>query len=185
MPLLAGIAIALAGRRAYSLWATGALTLDVGVGRRTRPLGPVTWAIQAPRETVFDVISEPYLSRTPRALQQKLQVWERGWDMVLAAHFTPVKHRVTTTVETVHFERPQRVSFRLVRGPVPHLRETFTLTAVGAGTELTWEGDLGTDFWALGEYWGERVSRFWEYAVRASLDAITAEAERRAAKQRR
>jgi hypothetical protein len=38
--------------------------------------------------------------------------------MVLAAHFTPVKCGVTTTLETVRFERPNRIDFRLVRGPV-------------------------------------------------------------------
>jgi hypothetical protein len=52
---------------------------------------------------------------------------------------------------------------------------------VDAGTELTWEGELGTDFWALGSWWGDRVARQWERAVRTSVTAITAEAERRAA----
>ncbi|WP_432196582.1 hypothetical protein [Streptomyces sp. bgisy027] len=36
---------------------TGALPLDVGVGRRTRPLGPQSVDIAAPREVVFDVIA--------------------------------------------------------------------------------------------------------------------------------
>ena len=86
--------------------ASGALTVDTGVGRRTRELGPVTWEIAAPRELVFDIIATPYLGRTPRALAGKLEVWERGSDMVLAAHFTEVKGRTTTTVETVRFDRP-------------------------------------------------------------------------------
>jgi hypothetical protein len=38
--------------------------------------------------------------------------------MVLAAHFTPITFGVATTVETVRFERPERVDFRVVRGPV-------------------------------------------------------------------
>lgn len=37
--------------------ARGALTLDLGVGRRVRPLGPLKVRIRAPREVVFDVIS--------------------------------------------------------------------------------------------------------------------------------
>jgi hypothetical protein len=49
----------------------------------------------------------------------------------------------------------------------------------GGRTTLTWKGELGTDFWALGAWWGDRVSRAWEKAVRSSLDAIAAEAERR------
>ncbi len=164
---------------AYRLVVRGALTLDVGVGRSLQPLGPVSWQIAASPETVFDLIAEPYLGRTPRALGRKLQVWERGADMVLAAHFTPVRNRITTTVETVRFERPGHVDFRLVRGPVPHVAESFKLEPTEAGTKLTWQGELGTDFWAVGRWWGKQVARIWEGAVRQSLAAVAAEAERR------
>ena len=171
---------AVAARRLYRLLARGSLTIDVGVGRRVRQLGPVTFEIAAPREIAFDVIAGPYLGRTPKALQKELQVWERATDMVLAAHFTEVKCGIATTLETVRFDRPGRVDFRLVRGPVPHVVESFVLEPSGDGTRLTWNGELGTDFWVIGAWWGERVARQWERAVRHSLAAITAEAERRA-----
>jgi hypothetical protein len=174
------IVIAGGGYRLYRLITTGAATIDVGVGRRVRGLGPVSWDISVDRETIFDVIAGPYLGRTPRALEEKLEVWERGTDMVLAAHFTPVKGGVATTVETVRFERPSRVDFRVVRGPVPHVVESFVLDETENGTRLTWEGELGTDLWALGAWWGNRVARAWEKAVRSSLDTVVAEAERRA-----
>jgi len=171
----------LVARSVYRLIRHGALTLDTGVGRRVRPLGPVTFEIAAPPDVVFDVIAAPYLQRTPRALGGELVVWERGSDMALAAHYTDIKGAVTTTLETVRFEPPHRIDFRLVRGPVPHVIESFLLEEHAPGTRLTWEGELGADFWALGEWWGERVARQWEHAVRRSLEAITAEAERRAA----
>ena len=177
--LLGGYAIGVAARGAYRLLSSGALTLDVGIGRRVRPLGPVVETIAVPREVVFDVIAAPYLSRTPRALADKLQVWERGSDMVLAAHFTPVKCGVATTVETVRFERPGRIDFRLVRGPVPHVVESFLLEESDDGTELRWKGELGTDLWALGAWWGDRVARAWDRTVRESLHGIATEAERR------
>lgn len=173
-----GVGIVMAGWRAYRLHAAGAITVDLGIGRRVQPLGPLAWRIAAPREIVFDVIAAPYLERTPRALEDKLQVWERSADMVLAAHFTPVKCGVTTTVETVRFQRPERIDFRLVRGPVPHVVESFLLAAVEDSTDLTWEGELGTDLWSLGAWWGGRVSHAWENAVRGSLASIAAEAER-------
>jgi hypothetical protein len=177
--LVAGSVLGLGLWRAYRLLASGALTLDFGVGRRLQPLGPLVKAIAAPGEVVFDVIAAPYLTRTPRALEEKLEVWERGSDMVLAAHFTQVKCGMTTTLETVRFARPDRVDFRLVRGPVPHLVETFDLIAAEYRTELRWQGELGTDGWAIGEWWGRRVAHAWTRAVSASLDEIAIEAERR------
>jgi hypothetical protein len=184
-PLLVGLLLLVGGKRAYRLYAGGAVTVDVGVGRRLRDLGPVTWQIAADRETVFDVIAGPYLGKTPHALKDHLNVWERGTDMVLAAHFTKVGRGLTTTVETVRFEPPGRIDFRLVRGPVPHVRESFLLAETEGGSTLTWQGELGTDFGAIGSLWGDVVARSWEKAVRSSLNAIVAEAERRSWDTRR
>jgi hypothetical protein len=164
----------------YALVVRGALTLDLGIGRRTRPLGPITLTIAAPPETVFDVIAAPYLGRTPRAMQNKLRVLERGSDMVLAAHYTTAGRLTTTTVETVRFQRPHLVTFRLLRGPVPHVLETFALANSEDGTEFVYEGELGTDLWQLGRWWGDRVAQPWEQTVAESLQSIKAEAERRA-----
>jgi hypothetical protein len=177
--LLTGSAVAFGLRHIYRLLARGALTIDLGVGRRLQPLGPLVQTIAAPPEIVFDVIAGPYLGRTPRALADKLQVWERTGDMVLAAHFTQVKCGTTTTLETVRFERPERIDFRLVRGPVPHLMESFHLTPFGRGTEFRWHGELGTDGWQLGQWWGRIVARAWTRAVEDSLRQIANEAERR------
>ena len=107
---------------------------------------------------VFDVIADPYLVRTPRAFEEKLDVWERGTDMALAAHFTQTPIGKTTTVETVRFDRPTRIDFRLLRGPVPHVSESFELKPSEAGTELTWHGELGTDLWGAGRLWGAKVA---------------------------
>lgn len=164
----------------YRLLVRGALTLDLGVGRRTRALGPLTMQVAARREILFDVIAEPYLGTTPRAMASKLQVLERGSDFALAAHFTDLgRGGVATTVEAVRFERPERISFRLVRGPVPHVLETFELRPADRGTSLEYRGEVGTDLWRLGQWWGDRVASVWERTVTGSLGAIRAEAERR------
>jgi hypothetical protein len=178
--LLLAVMLAVAGRRAYRLVTTGAATIDVGVGRRVRSLGPRSWDIAADREVVFDVIAGPYLGRTPRALEDKLEVWERSSHMVLAAHFTQLRCGIATTLETVRFEPPERIHFRVVRGPVPHVVESYVLDQREQGTRLTWSGELGTDFWAVGAWWGDRVARAWDRAVRTSLEAVVAESERRA-----
>lgn len=176
-------AAAAAAAGGYVLTVRGALTLDLGVGRRLRALGPLEQAIAAPPDTVFDVIAGPYLGRTPRAMRNKVQVLERGEDMVLAAHFNKAGRLTVTTVETVRFERPHRVTFRVVRGPVPHVVETYELEPAPEGTRFTYSGELGTDLWALGRWWGDQVAGPWEAVVAESIDGIRAEAERRASSQ--
>ena len=164
-----------------ALVARAGLTLDIGIGRTIRPLGPIALDIAAPPEVVFDVIAAPYLGRTPRALRGKLEVIERGVDLVLAAHFTPVARRITvTTVETVRFERPHRISFRLVKGPVPHVLESYELRSSETGTAFEYRGELGTDLWALGAAWANLVAPSWEQTVDRSLASVRTEAERRA-----
>lgn len=164
----------------YVLVVRGSVTIDIGVGRRIRTLGPVTRRIAAPREIVFDVVAAPYLGKTPRALERKLRVLERGEDMVLAAHFTSVGPVTTTTLETVRFERPERIHFRLTRGPVAHAVEQFALHERDGCTELVYTGELGADFWLAGRIWAYLVARRWEAAVKRSLAEIAAEAERQA-----
>ena len=168
----------------YALVVRGALTLDLELGRRVRPLGPLRVRMAAPPETVFDVVAAPYLGKTPRAMESKLRVLERGSDMVLAAHYTPVGRMTATTLETVLFERPERVSFRLVRGPVPHVVERYDLHPVGEETELEYTGELGADLWRVGQWWADRVAGPWERTVAHSLEEVRSEAERRAARRR-
>ena len=90
----------LTGAGVYLGLVTAAVPVDLGVGRRTRALGPLTVRIAAPREVVYGVIAAPYADRTTRALREKVRVLERGTDMVLAAHYTPIRGRLhATTVE--------------------------------------------------------------------------------------
>ena len=187
MRVASRVVLAIAGVAGlYAQVVRGALTLDLGIGRRVQPLGPLRMPIAAPRDVVFDVIAGPYLGKTPRALRDKLEVLERGSDLVLAAHFTSVgRGLVATTLETVRFERPERIAFRLVRGPVPHVVESYELREVEGATDFEYRGELGTDFWALGEWWGAKVARTWEQTVAGSLEEIRAESERRAGSSQR
>lgn len=169
---------------AYVGLVTGRFSLDLGIGRRTRPLGPIRVEIAAPREQVYAVATAPYAERRPRAMAEKVEILERGEDMVLAAHHTPIasplRHLDAVTVETVAFEPPETIKFRLVRGPVPLVTETFDLQPTPTGTQLTYTGELSTDLGALGARWGDLVTRSWLRAVETSLAAIKSESERRA-----
>jgi hypothetical protein len=179
--LIAGAGGAASLAAGAALVARAGLTLDIGIGRRVRPLGPIRLYVAAPPDVVFDVIAAPYLGKTPRAMRAKLEVLERGSDLVLAAHFTPLVGGLTvTTVETVRFERPHRISFRLVKGPVPYVVERYELQPRDSGTDFAYTGELGTDLWRLGTWWGNRVAPSWEQTVATSLESLRTEAERRA-----
>lgn len=172
--------------KVYVLTVRGALILDLGIGRRVRPLGPIEIKIAADPETVFDIIAAPYLGKTPHAMENKLRVLERGTDMVLAEHFTDVgRGQTAVTVETVRFERPHTINFRLVRGPVPHVTETFDIQPDDGGTAFTYTGEMGADFWALGSWWADQVAVKWEKTVEGSVASVKDEAERLAIKIRR
>lgn len=167
------------------LMSLGRLTLDVGWGRRIRPLGPQVVRVEAPREVVFDLIAVPYLSaNAPRELRDKIEVLARGADMVVAAHRTKVGRITTVTVESVTFARPDEIAFRLLRGPVPFVSERFRLFDAdgGAATELEYAGELGTDLWWLGERWGDLVAGYWERAVAGALASLKRSAEDAAAR---
>jgi hypothetical protein len=153
---------------------------DLRIGWSVRSLGPVTARIDAPRALVYDLIAEPYLGRTPRALASKLRVLERRDNVVLAEHYTAAGRIVATTIEKVRFSAPGLVEFELVRGPVPYVVERFELRDIDDGTQVDYTGELGTGLWALGRWWGDAVGRIWVAAVESSLDAIREEAERRA-----
>ena len=171
--------LSLGAAATYRLLVSGALTLDTGVGRHTRPLGPIHKDIAAPPEVVFDVIASPYLGKDTTATAETLRVLERGSDMVLAEHVTDIGNgKSATTVETVRFKRPQLIHFRLLRGPVPYVVETFALAPSALGTSFLYTGEMGADFWALGQWWADRVAARWEQAVERSMASVIEEAER-------
>ncbi|MBC2906918.1 hypothetical protein [Streptomyces cupreus] len=58
----------------------------------------------------------------------------------------------------MRFSRPEHVGFRLVRGPVPYVVESFVLTELPAGAGLAYEGTMSTDLWRVGAWWGKQVA---------------------------
>ena len=135
---------------------------------------------------MFDYVASPYLGRTPHEIREHLEIWERGADMVVASHRSRLSGYTAETVEAVRFERPDRITFRHLRGPVPHTTESFELVDDDDGTALLYRGEVGIDYWAVGaaaaRFW---VVPTWERVVRQSLDATREGAERLAAARAR
>jgi hypothetical protein len=165
-------------------WLIGRLTIDLGWGRTRHALGPIELMIDAPRAVVFDVVASPYLGRTPRELREQLEVLERGSDLVVAAHHTRLSLLTSTTVESVRFEAPERISFRLLRGVAPSVTEEFTFEETDARTVMGYRGELAMDFWIFGRLAGRfLVKPTWEKVVRSHLGDVKAMAEERAQKR--
>lgn len=182
----ASATLAAGGATAFFLASRGLMALDLDVGRSIHPLGPITIGIGAPRDLVFDIVSAPYLGKMPASMKGKIEILDRHGDLVVALHRTHLPFRDAITVESVAFERPKRVTFKLLRGPVPYVREEFLLEERDGETELTYAGELGADLWALGRTYGGRIVKpVWEQAVRDSLAQVKAAAEERAAARRR
>jgi hypothetical protein len=165
--------------------ARGRLTLDTGWGRTITPLRDRTVRVAASREQVFDYLAAPYLGRTPAALREHLQVWERGEDLVIASHRSQLAGYTAETVEAVRFERPSRITFRHLRGPVPHAVESFELFDEPDGTRLEYRGEVGLDWWFVGS-WAAKwwVVPTWNRVVASSLAASKQGVEELAERQR-
>lgn len=176
-----GVLLAVLVGGAFLLLAMGRLHLDLGWGRSIHELGPIAVGISAPRELVFEIVSAPYLGRTPGG--SGIEVIARSENLAVAAHLTKVHFYTARTVEVVEFEPPDRVGFRHLTGPVPHAVEHFDLEEVDGGTELRYGGEVGIDFFFLGRIAGRHwVRPQWERTVREHLDDLKERAEARAAR---
>jgi hypothetical protein len=166
----------------FLLLAMGRLNLDLGWGRSLHELGPIELRIAAPRNLVFEMISEPYLGHTPR--DSGIEVLARGDDLAVATHLTRVHFYRSRTVEVITFEAPARVGFRHLAGPVPHAVEQFALEELDEATQLRYSGEVGIDFFFLGRiagrYW---VRPQWERAVSEHLEDLRQRAEQLAARR--
>jgi hypothetical protein len=164
---------------AFLLLAMGRLHLDLGWGRSVHELGPIEVRIEAPRDLVFELISVPYLDRAPG--DSRIDLLARGTDLAVARRHTKVHFYEARTVELIEFEFPARVGFRHITGPVPYAIEEFKLEQAEQGTLLRYGGEVGIDFFLLGQiavrYW---VRPQWERAVREHLEELKRRAEERA-----
>lgn len=137
------------GAGLFLLLAMGRLSLDLGWGRSFHQLGPLTFRIAAPRDLVFEMIRAPYSGRASGG--SAIEVLASGEDLAVAAHYSKVHFYTSRTVEVIEFEPPERIGFRHLAGPVPHAVEQFTLTESDGVTELEYGGEVGIDFFILGQ----------------------------------
>ena len=174
-------AIGVAGATAavgYRLLVQGGLTVDTGWGRTVRPLGPIALDIAAPPDLVFATCSQSHISGGRRGPWPASSRWSSAGRTWSSPPTTPIRRGlVATTLETVRFQRPHRIDFRLVAAR-PVRGRAFPADPGSGRHSLEYGGELGADFWLVGRWWGDRVATKWA-VVRATFDTVKAEAERR------
>jgi hypothetical protein len=169
------------------LMASGKLTLDTGWGRSTHHLGPLAWTVDAPREMLWQQLTGPYLGAIPRDMRDNLSVLERSSDFVIASHRSDLGLYSAETVEAVGFSEPAQIRFRHLRGPVPYATEEFRLEVVDhSTTRLTYEGELGLDWWLAGRLTARHVVvPIWLNTVNSHVESSVAAVTKRAEARRR
>jgi hypothetical protein len=176
-----GAGVAAAG---YVGLVTGACPLDLGLGRRVRPLGPQLVEMAAPASWSSTSSPSPtwvgprgrwppssgcWNAAATWCWRLTSPPWVGGWGWSPDGGDGPV--------------HPARAG-RLPAGPRAGSPCGGGLRAQRAGrwagTRLAYRGEIGADLWRAGQYWCALVARRWEQTVAASLAAVKVEAERRA-----
>jgi uncharacterized protein YndB with AHSA1/START domain len=135
--------------------------------------------IQAPSETVFDVLTDHrrYAELTPlrkSELEREGEPAPNGVGAIrrLSAVGPPIRE------EVVAYERPARFSYKVLSGlPVRDHLGTVLLEADGTGTRMTYAVKTSPTVPLVGALVVAAVKR----GINQLLDGVTAEAERRAA----
>ena len=121
----------------------------------------------------------------PDAPPHTAEVLDRHGDVMLVRYRTPAMGLTLEHLEEVRLEAPDAVAYRLIRGPLKHVRERLTFTTNGDATIVTYSGEFGHD----GPIGGLIVRLIaipaYRRFMRRSLHALRRAAEARAARSRR
>lgn len=131
--------------------------------------------VAAPRELCFDVVATA--GRKLEDVSETEKIVEFKSDYL---------GRAVTTIERVVLERPDRISYEWLEGPLPEVRESISFREQPDGaTELIYDGwfapGRGVVGWLVGRF---KIKRIFDQLVREHLDQARELAERRAARSR-
>ncbi len=118
---------------------------------------PARIHIQAARRLAFEVVTAFGATKDEHA--PNVLRWESDGRLLVEFH-TAVPtlfggSRRYRTVERVTLVPPERVEFEGVEGPLPLLRDRFTLDEVGGCTDFTYESTFGLKGWLAGWLLGQ------------------------------
>jgi len=148
----------------------------------SRPLPRLSVSIHARRELVFQLIAA--VGQGPDAAHAR--VLERpAADRLIVEFTTRVLGRTVKTLEEVGLHPPDRISYRLLRGPLPDVEEEFRLEPHEPGVVLSYSGTYQPNRgWLRALFDQMVVPPLYRRAVRQSMEQIKRAAEERQRKSR-
>ncbi len=150
--------------------------------RREFALPSLRLSISARRELVFQLISA--VGQGPDASHARV-VERPSSDRAIVEFTTPVFGRTVRTLEEVMFLPPDRITYRLLRGPLPGVHEEFRLEPADGGTVLYYSGGFQAHGpWPRTVFDRLVVPRIYRRAVWKSMQDIKRAAEDRQRKSR-
>ena len=142
--------------------------------------------VHADRRLSFQVLTAFGASAQESGASTKVLAEEKGRRLV--EFHTPVRgllgrRKVHRTVEWVALHEPERIDFEGVEGPLPLLRDRFTLEAQGNCTLFRYESTFGVRGWVLGWVLGvlyvrPMMKRFMSRHLEEFKETIEARAKR-------
>ncbi len=146
------------------------------------PLPSLSLPIRARLELVFQLIAA--VGQGPDARHARVQ--ERpAPDRLIVEFTTRVLGRTVRTLEEVRLHPPDRITYRLLRGPLPEVEEEFRLEASDPGVILRYAGTYRPhDPWPRALFDRLVVPRIYRAAVCRSMEQIKRAAEERQSKSR-
>lgn len=146
------------------------------------PLPSLDLFIASRPELAFQLVSA--VGQGPDAAHAR--VLERpASDLAIVEFTTSVLGRTVRTVEEVRFIKPDRITYRLLRGPLPQVEEEFVFEPEGSGVRLRYRGHFRAHpGWLRTLIDRLIVPAVYRRAVRKSMEQIKAAAEARQARSR-
>lgn len=144
--------------------------------------------IKADQRLVFQLLSAIGQGQMP-GTEGSSKVLEQKGDSLVAEFITPVKtlmgQKRYRTVEEVTLYPSERITFRALEGPLPHMREEFRLEGEEGCTDLYYTGELGVGYWVFGWIIGRfYVRRLLIKTIRDHMMEIKDASESRAQRSR-
>ncbi|MEE9247328.1 MAG: hypothetical protein V3U79_01350 [Dehalococcoidia bacterium] len=147
-------------------------------------LTPQTLVIKAHRELVFQMMSTIGKGKLPGSAAMSSKLISRNGNTIIAEFYTREGHKTYTTLEEIVLYKPERITYRWLKGPIKYVSEDFRfLETEDGGSVLAYRGEFDMKIpifgWLIGRFY---IKSKFERVVLEHMEEIKSAAEARAAR---